>query len=182
MDTSIVLKIISVGNSGVGKSSIGDVFNSREFGSVCMTIGIDFFTKCIVVENNHTKLQVWDSAGQERFGTIYSTYYIGANCCLLCFSVDDEQSFSDLDKWKREIEQKTTDLPIILVGNKIDILQEKHLITKDMAEEWCKKQNTKFQIPYFETSAKNSTNINQVFYEAGTLGLHHKMKSNKPNK
>ncbi|KAM9995072.1 hypothetical protein ACTFIY_001237 [Dictyostelium cf. discoideum] len=187
IDNSIVIRVVFLGDYCVGKTTIGFVFDGKKFDSYNCNIGVDFFVKPIVVDNQCVRLQVWDTGGQERFRTITRSYFRGSSCCLLFFSVDNQESFKNFDMWY-SLALETNELlnyPVVLVGTKIDLPQEKHVITKKMAEEWCKNQQSKFNlnfsIPYFETSAKNNININEIFYSAAELGLKNILFKNNNN-
>jgi Ras-related protein Rab-8A len=106
------------------------------------------------------KLQIWDTAGQERFRTITSAYYRGAMGIILVYDVSDESSFANIRNWMKNIEQHASDTVVkALVGNKSDLEESKRAVPynrgKALADE--------YRIPFFETSAKNGTHVDQVF-------------------
>ncbi|KAM9970617.1 hypothetical protein ACTFIR_002479 [Dictyostelium discoideum] len=188
IDNSILIRVVLLGDYYVGKTTIGFVFDGKQFDfSNNCNIGVDFFAKHIVVDNQCVRLQVWDTGGQERFRTVTRSYFRNTSCCLLFFSVDNQESFKNIDMWYSLAFEKydLLNYPVVLVGNKIDLPKEKHVITKKMAEEWCANQTTKFNlkfpIPYFETSAKNNININEIFYSAAELGLKNIVFQNNNN-
>ena len=93
--------------------------------SFITTIGIDFKIKSILVDDSKVKLQIWDTAGQERFRTITTAYYRGAMGILLVYDVSDENSFTNVRNWMRQIDQNAAEnVNRILIGNKADIDQE----------------------------------------------------------
>ena len=162
-------KILIVGNSGVGKSSILLRFCDECFmESFISTIGVDFKIRTINIDDKIYKLQIWDTAGQERFRTITSSYYRGAHGILLVYDVTDRHTFNTLSTWCEEINKYINNIGIIIIGNKIDI-KEKRDVGYDEAHQYA--QNHDYG--YIETSAKNDTNIGNAFIE-----LVKKMNSN----
>ncbi|CAG7786248.1 unnamed protein product, partial [Allacma fusca] len=122
-DILATLKILIIGQSGVGKSSLllrftDDVFDPDQ----PATIGVDFKVKTLDVEGNLVKLAIWDTAGQERFRTLTPSYYRGAQGAILVYDVSSRQSFERLDPWLVELNTYSTKTNIVkmLVGNKID--------------------------------------------------------------
>ena len=112
------------------------------------------------LDGKRVKLQIWDTAGQERFRTITNAYYRGAHGILLTYDVTDEGSFNNVRNWMRNIEQHASDgVSKVLVGNKSDA-EEKRVISTEQGEALAKE----FGIPFFETSAKANTNVNDAFF------------------
>ena len=159
-----LFKILLVGNSSVGKSSlflrfVDDIWNE----TFVPTIGVDFKIKTIEVEKKNVKLQIWDTAGEERFRTIISSYYKGAHGILLMFDVTDYDSFESLENWLIEIEKNANKNVIkLLIGNKID-LEENRKVSYNQAKDFADSNG----IQYIETSVKLNTNVNQAFWEIG---------------
>jgi len=125
MDDDILatLKILIIGESGVGKSSLllrftDDVFDTQ----LSATIGVDFKVKTLSVDGNTTKLAIWDTAGQERFRTLTPSYYRGAQGAILVYDVSSKDTFAKLDVWLNELETfaNKPDIVKMLVANKID--------------------------------------------------------------
>lgn len=119
-----LFKLLLIGDSGVGKTSVlfryaDDTFNS----TFISTIGIDFKTRTIELDGKNIKLQIWDQAGQNRFRTVTSTYYRGAMGILLVYDITFEQSFTNLkNKWIQSIQRyASADVEIIVLGNKCDM-------------------------------------------------------------
>ncbi|XP_069007422.1 ras-related protein Rab-18a isoform X1 [Embiotoca jacksoni] len=122
-DVLTTLKLLIIGESGVGKSSLllrftDDTFDPEQ----SATIGVDFKVKTISVDGNKAKLAIWDTAGQERFRTLTPSYYRGAQGVILVYDVTRRETFTKLDNWLNELETYCTrnDLVKMLVGNKID--------------------------------------------------------------
>eukprot|EP01024_Parvocaulis_polyphysoides_P046252 TRINITY_DN43464_c0_g1_i1.p1 TRINITY_DN43464_c0_g1~~TRINITY_DN43464_c0_g1_i1.p1 ORF type:complete len:210 (-),score=36.41 TRINITY_DN43464_c0_g1_i1:293-922(-) len=160
-DYDYLIKLLLIGDSGVGKSCLLLRFSEDTFtSSFITTIGIDFKIKKVFLDGKWIKLQIWDTAGQERFRTITSAYYRGAMGILLVYDVTDEVSFNSVRNWMRNIEQNASEnVNKVLVGNKAD-MESKRVISfqkgKELADE--------FGIPFFETSAKSSQNVEEVFH------------------
>jgi len=127
--------------------------------SYVTTIGVDFKIKTLDIDGKSCKLQIWDTAGQERFRNIISSYYRGAQGIMLVYDITDLESFQNLNSWLIEIEKNASkSVYKILVGNKCDMENERKVTTeqgKDFADQYGMK--------FFETSAKNSTNVNEAF-------------------
>ena len=155
-----LFKIILIGNSGVGKSSILQRYMKHVFDeNYKITIGVDFLMKSLIINNNIVKLQVWDTAGQERYKSMVASYYRGAHVALIVFDLTSHRSFEALPSWieafyKSGPEQKNT----ILIGNKKDLINERQ-VTKEEVELFSQTNN----MMYFETSAREGDNIDYVF-------------------
>lgn len=160
-----LIKLLMIGDSGVGKSCLLLRFSDDSFTtSFITTIGIDFKIKTVEIEGKKVKLQIWDTAGQERFRTITTAYYRGAMGILLVYDVTDEQSFLNIRNWIRNIEQHASDsVEKILIGNKCDMTEDKVIDTnrgQELADE--------YGIKFFETSAKTDTNVKKAFIAIAT--------------
>jgi len=162
MEEEILYKIILVGESGVGKSSILVRFTDNTFTPhFAPTLGVDFNVKTI--RNKETgqtvKLQLWDTAGQERFKSITQTFYRGSHGVIVVYDVTDPKSFDRCKNWVEDINQNTQDgMIIILVGNKSDLTSQKKVST-EQGQALADSLNIKF----LETSAKENFGVTQVF-------------------
>jgi len=162
-DILTTLKILIIGESGVGKSSLllrftDDTFDPEQ----ASTIGVDFKVKTLTVEgNNKAKLAIWDTAGQERFRTLTPSYYRGAQGVILVYDVSSKQSFNKLDAWLNELETFATkhDLVKMLVGNKID--KERREVSKEEGLKFARKHRMLF----IEASAKTKEGVQYAFEE-----------------
>lgn len=167
MELSDIVKIIIVGEAGVGKSSIMtsycDKFFSTEFIS---TIGVDFRIREISTTQNMVKLHIWDTAGQERFLSITKSYFRGSHVIIVVFDLTNIVTFNKVTKWIKEIESSmgSANYRILLVGNKCekngscDFNLEVETLVK------------KYKLEYFSTSAKSGANINEIFERAAEVG------------
>lgn len=162
-----LLKVILLGDGGVGKSSLMNRYVSNKFDShLFHTIGVEFLNKELEVDGHRVTLQIWDTAGQERFRSLRTPFYRGSDCCLLTFSLDDGQSFQNLANWRKEFSyyadvQDPDSFPFVVLGNKRDVPERQ--VSLEDAQRWCRDNGGH---PYFETSAKDATNVASAFEEA----------------
>ncbi|KAM3128109.1 hypothetical protein pb186bvf_019810 [Paramecium bursaria] len=155
-----LFKVLLIGNSGVGKSCFLMRFSENQFTNhFYNTIGVDFKIKVMNVDNASVKLQIWDTAGQDRFRTITSSYYRGAQGIIVMFDVTDRDSFDQVRAWMSEIDKFATDQVIkILVGNKVDMGNMRR-VTQDEAQALASSYN----VNYIEASAKGNIKVEETF-------------------
>lgn len=159
---SIRHKIVFVGNPCSGKTSLMNKIVNNEFKEVYdQTIGVDFFTKVISYKETIFKLQLWDSAGQEKYKSLIPSYVRGASLVFIIYDIANEESFNAVPNWinfiKQSMEVSTTKL--ILIGNKIDL---NRVVKSAKGSSLAKKEGMLF----FETSAKTGEGVNEMFYNA----------------
>jgi len=170
----VLLKVIILGDSGVGKTSLMNRYVSDKFSQQYKaTIGADFLTKEINIDDKAVTLQIWDTAGQERFQSLGTAFYRGADCCILVFSITDQKTFENLDGWANEFlqhasPQQPQDFPFVCIGNKVD-LEDKRAVEKSRAEHWIKSRNE--NIAFFEASAKMSVQVEESFRHLASEAL-----------
>ncbi|EGA75114.1 Sec4p [Saccharomyces cerevisiae AWRI796] len=160
-----IMKILLIGDSGVGKSCLLVRFVEDKFNpSFITTIGIDFKIKTVDINGKKVKLQLWDTAGQERFRTITTAYYRGAMGIILVYDVTDERTFTNIKQWFKTVNEHANDeAQLLLVGNKSDM--ETRVVTADQGEALAKELG----IPFIESSAKNDDNVNEYFFHLGEV-------------
>ena len=155
-----VIRISMLGDAAVGKTSIINVFLGIEFSSTVLSnIGIEKQNKKMKMKDgNEMKIIVWDTAGQERFHSIATSTIKNSQGIALCFDVTNKTSFDNLTLWLKDIREINHNIPIVLFGNKCDLI-DKRVIEDDEAENFAKKYN----MEYFETSAKEDINVVEGF-------------------
>lgn len=159
------LKIVIVGDSGVGKTNILARFTKDKFfPDSKSTIGVEFATKSMTIEDKEVKATIWDTAGQDRYRAITSAYYRGANAVLLCYDITAILTFNNVKRWLDEArEHVDPGTLVLLVGNKCDLEELRAVPTED-GENLARQENMLF----IETSAKIATNIDVAFKMAMT--------------
>ena len=162
MSDDCVYKVLLLGDSSVGKTCFLLRYCDKTFQEAHLsTIGLDYRLKSMLLQNGkNIKLQIWDTAGQDRFRAITKNYYKGAHGIILIYDVTNLQTFENVKIWVNQIrEEANPHVLIYLAGNKIDV-DEKNKVVKT---EEGKKIAEEFNLPFYETSAKNGVNVNKVF-------------------
>jgi len=168
----VLLKVIILGDSGVGKTSLMNQYVNQKFNKQYKaTIGADFLTKEITIDDKAVTLQIWDTAGQERFQSLGTAFYRGADCCVLVYDITEKKSFDSLNSWSEEFlvqaaPQSPTDFPFVVIGNKLDKANERAVPTTQ-AKSWA---DTK-KFPCFEASAKDGTKVEDAFRQIAENAL-----------
>ncbi|AOW07433.1 small GTPase superfamily [Yarrowia lipolytica] len=161
-----MLKVVILGDSGVGKSSLMQQYVNNKFSTQYKaTIGADFLNKELTLEGRKVNMQIWDTAGQERFQSLGLAFYRGADCCVLVYDVNNSKSFDALTLWRDEFlllanPRDPENFPFVVIGNKVDVEESKRAVSAKRAQAFCKATGN---IPYFETSAKEDTGVDQAF-------------------
>lgn len=164
-----LLKVVIIGDGGVGKSSLMNRFVNNEFDSQSFhTIGVEFLNKDMTIDDETFTMQIWDTAGQERFKSLRTPFYRGSDCCILTFDVTDTHSFTNIPMWKKEFvhyaDIRDDKFPFVLLGNKVDA--EARKVSTAQAQDWCKENG---DMAYFETSAKDNINVVKAFETAARI-------------
>jgi len=173
-------KIILLGESGVGKSALLRRFGSDKFSSQFpATVGSDFITKEVFIEDSIATLQVWDVAGNERFRSLGTGFYRGADACILVYDITDASSFDKLESWIDDFivhanPRNADTFPFILVGNKRDSPGFKRQVTLNKAKTMFK------EFPLFEVSAKENIGVKEVFDCVGGICAKQKVDAYVP--
>lgn len=157
-DYDVLVKLLLVGDSGVGKSAILSRYADDKFTeSYISTIGVDFKIRTTEFAQKIVKLQIWDTAGQERFRTITASYYRGSHGVVVAFDVSDADTFKNVPMWIKEIRHYAPEgIPIVVVGNKTDL---KRIVMEQDARDFA----TRLGFKYVEVSAKEGKNVHAVF-------------------
>ncbi|QHS73138.1 Rab family GTPase YPT32 [Saccharomyces paradoxus] len=161
-DYDYLFKIVLIGDSGVGKSNLLSRFTTDEFNIESKsTIGVEFATRTIEVENKKIKAQIWDTAGQERYRAITSAYYRGAVGALIVYDISKSSSYENCNHWLTELRENADDnVAVGLIGNKSDLAHLRAVPT-DEAKNFAMEN----QMLFTETSALNSDNVDKAFRE-----------------
>ncbi|KMZ76005.1 Ras-related protein RABA1f [Zostera marina] len=164
-DYDYLFKVVLIGDSGVGKSNILSRFTKNEFSlETKSTIGVEFATRSIQVDDKIVKAQIWDTAGQERYRAITSAYYRGAVGALIVYDVTRHITYENVERWLRELRDHTdANIVIMLVGNKAD-LRHLRAVPTDEANTFADREN----VIFMETSALESLNVDNSFTEVLT--------------
>ena len=159
-DYDFLFKIVLIGDTGVGKSNLLSRFTKDEFNLESKsTIGVEFATKNIPIDNKVIKAQIWDTAGQERYRAITSAYYRGAVGALLLYDITRQATFANVERWLTELrDHAEANIVIMLVGNKSDLRHKRQVETVDAL-----KFATAQELAFIETSALDSTGVDEGF-------------------
>ena len=162
-DYDYLFKCICVGDGGCGKTALVVRFSQGFFQEQYkLTIGVEFAVKTLELTQSaggkKVKLQIWDTGGQERFQYVRPLYYRGSMGAIILFDLSNRESFEHIPKWIEEVRANSSDIPMLLVGNKSDLVDERQ-VTRAEVEEFAKE----FEMYYLESSAKNGTGVGDVF-------------------
>ena len=161
MSEKYILRVLTIGDKTVGKSSIIIKYIDNKFDeNIKSTLGIDYKTKIIQKGDNLIKVTIYDTAGEEKYRHLIKNYYNGSNGILLIYDITNRNSFDDLNYWLEELKKNCNlnNLYIYLVGNKTD-LEKKRQVSYDEAKNFADMR----KIPYIEISAKTGDNIDKLF-------------------
>jgi Ras-related protein Rab-1A len=156
-----IYKVLLLGDSSVGKTCfmsryVDDVFEYHHIS----TIGLDYRLKTMKIGNDNIKIQIWDTAGQDRFKSITKTYFKGANGVLLLYDITNPNSFRNIKNWLEQIKENTNNgLIIVLIGNKSDLEAERQ-VSYDEGKELAEEYKIKF---FAESSVKMNVNVKESF-------------------
>ena len=153
-------KILLVGPPGVGKRNLTqrycyNVFDPQDK----LTIGVDFHVKTVEIQGKRIKLQIWDVAGEERFRFLLPTYTLGANAAMIIFDITKFKTIDQMYNWIQTIREKAGDIPIMLIGNKLD-LEDSRELKREKGIEIAKEFNLSC---YREISTKTGQNVEKIF-------------------
>ena len=154
-----IIKILIIGDSTVGKTNFVYKFSEDKFReNYFASTGIELKTTSIQIDGKSIKIQLWDTAGQEKYRAMIKNLYLKSQGIIILFDITNETSFINLKNWMSQIKESCgEDIPILLVGNKID-LEDNRVINKERAMEYANNEN----IEYIEVSSKTGENINKA--------------------
>jgi len=157
-----LFKYIIVGDTAVGKSCLLLQFTDKRFQHVHdLTIGVEFGSRTVNIDGNQIKLQIWDTAGQEKFRSITRSYYRGTTGALLVYDISRRETFDHLVDWLSDCRKYAhSDIVIMLIGNKCD-LEDKRAVSREEGEKFAKEH----ELFFLETSAKTDENVDKAFME-----------------
>ena len=155
-------QLLVIGDTSVGKTSLITRYTNGTFKDEYLaTVGLDYYSKEEIINNKTINIKIWDTAGQERFKALTQSYFRNAEGVMLAFDVTKSESYDNLKDWivsiKKNLEGKNIFLPLIIVGNKID-MEESREVEKESAEQFATENNYK----YFETSAKTGEGVDEA--------------------
>ena len=155
-----IIKALLLGDSNVGKTLLIGKFIDNEFSENTLnTIGLDLQCTSLVINKKKINLQIWDTAGQEKYKSMTTSYYRGVNIIFIVYDVTNQESFNHVKNWISDIDKfARINVMKVLVGNKID-LNNKRVISNEEG----KKLSHQFKIKFFETSAKSSEGVKEMF-------------------
>lgn len=176
------LKVIVLGDSSVGKSSLINKIKNNKFQELPSTLSIEYHSYITSVNNYTLRMQLWDTAGQEKFNAIISNYYKGTDVGIFLYSIDNEKSFNNIEIWFKNLKENNENTLNILIGNKRDTENEEggRVVTYERAEKFA--EDNKFYA-FREISCKSKEqdeldNILEIFDEIGKY-FYDKNKENK---
>ncbi|XP_025904285.1 ras-related protein Rab-17 [Nothoprocta perdicaria] len=153
-------KVVLLGNTSVGKSSLAYRYVKNDFKESLPTVGCSFFTQTLCLEATTIRLEIWDTAGQEKYHSVCHLYYRGAHAALLVYDITSKETLSRAKLWLQELEKEFfhDEIVIALVGNKADLAAEREVTTEE-GEEFAQSKS----LLYMETSAKSNYQVNELF-------------------
>ena len=158
-DSQISIKLLVLGDSAVGKTSILIRYVENSFDECCIsTLGVDYKVKYIKYKNTKIKLQLWDTSGEEKYRSISTNLIRNTQGLLIVFDLTNEDSFQNIKDWINAADDYNPNLKKILIGNKLD-LEDERKVNNEALINFANNKNIKF----FETSAKDGTNIEEAF-------------------
>lgn len=178
MSYDYLFKFITVGDTGVGKTCFVDRFVNNKFNPIQVeTIGVDFRSNMVTLDDNTViKSHIWDTAGQEKFACIISSYYNGIAGAIIVFDVGKRESWENVEFWRKEIMKHRSSkdpIVILLVGNKTDSMER--MVSCEVAEAYARQHN----LLYAEASCKLNYNVHESFKRLVT-GTYERMDKEKP--
>ena len=156
----MIFKVVLIGDSGVGKTNILSRYVRDDFSiETKSTVGVEFGSKVLKVNNTSIKIQIWDTAGQEQYKSITKAYYKGARGAFVVYDITRKETFSSVEKWVDELKNNGDEgVCIILLGNKCDLEDQRQVSTEE-----AMRKSELYKIALCETSAMQAVNIDKAF-------------------
>ncbi|KAK2955087.1 putative Ypt/Rab-type GTPase YPT7 [Blattamonas nauphoetae] len=176
---SITLKVVFIGDMGVGKTSLLNQFVSHEFSEQYRaTIGADFFSQELILDGVQVILQIWDTAGQERFKSLSTSYFHGADACGIVYDISNEDSINNISTWHSFFlshfgTEQQLSLPFVYAGNKIDLPSSFHKPSSKRVHLIAQSLGSQYKC--VETSAKTAAGVEELFVALAELALKKKL-------
>ena len=160
-------KIIVIGDSGVGKSCLTNRATTNLFEDTYnATVGFEFLSFNVKIDEKVIKLQIWDTCGQELYRSLITNFYRNSSLAIIVYAINSKDSFEDIEMWLRELRTHSNpDAKVFLIGNKLDLENERK-ITKEQGETFAK--NNKLNL-FIEASAKTGFNSKKIFIKAAKM-------------
>ena len=162
-DFEFPLKVIVIGDSCVGKTNFIFRFVENRFSlNYVSTVGFDYRSKIITLPKSKkkVKLQIWDTAGQERYNAVNKNLFQKVQGVIIMYDITNRASFENINKWLYLLSQNVSDKAKILVGSKLDLSEEKRIVTEEEGQNLADKNN----MPFYETSSKTGENVEKIFF------------------
>ena len=166
-DFDMSFKLIVIGDSGVGKScltnnAVKNIFNE----AYNATVGFEFFTFNIKINDKVVKLQIWDTCGQELYRSLITNFYRNSSLAIIVYAINSKETFEDIEMWLRELRTHSNpDVKVFLIGNKVD-LEEEREVKKEEGEAFSKENKINL---FMESSAKTGFNAQNIFIKAAQI-------------
>ena len=162
-DFEFPLKVIVIGDTCVGKTNFIFRFVENRFSlNYVSTVGFDYRSKIITLPKSKkkVKLQIWDTAGQERYNAVNKNLFQKVQGVIIMYDITNRVSFENINKWLYLLSQNVSDKAKILVGSKLDLSEEKRIVTEEEGQNLADKNN----MPFYETSSKTGENVEKIFF------------------
>eukprot|EP00826_Nyctotherus_ovalis_P054897 TRINITY_DN723_c0_g1_i15.p1 TRINITY_DN723_c0_g1~~TRINITY_DN723_c0_g1_i15.p1 ORF type:complete len:207 (+),score=77.79 TRINITY_DN723_c0_g1_i15:129-749(+) len=159
------VKVVIIGDSNVGKTSLMQQYIQNTFScQYKATIGAEFLSKEVLIDDQLVTMQIWDTAGQEKYQSVQRVFYRGTDGCIIVYDLTSPGSFANVEKWREEFFnsanlENTQNFPMVIVGNKADLTMERK-VPHEKAVKWCKENG---ELDHYETSAKTAINVKEAF-------------------
>ncbi len=170
-----MLKLVLLGDDQVGKTTLVKAFMGGVITEAYKaTIGIDIGRKMITINGNNIMFQLWDLSGQESFKTIRRSFYAGTSGALAVYDISRKRTYDSINNWISELTEMAGRVPVVLVGNKLDLrdqVDDRNMLSFEDGRKMAKElsQVTRFETPFTEASAIRKKNSDQPFYRLGSI-------------